>query len=404
MIDERRWVWFGGSEHATRRRRGSRPESGAVPQPWVSNGFGRDDTSRNACAEGMLRHHPVAGSREAGPDSVAASSFHGFGLAARVEEPLRDRSHRLPWHLGFRRAPPRPDRGGGGVAGPRFALWVSVPRSGRRSVRRRGRRGPDPCGDRRRRRHRGSRRAAGLVPHRGPGHDRRPAPRRTGGGLGWRAPRYADSGLLCGIDGAPASGCGERTADGYRYWAYFSGTSGSWVYGSGNPFIRRLADGDIEGWRFVDGTGTGQDPPPRITPSAGSSRRSRRRLHRRLRPPRPRPQPPPASPGPPPASSRGDVPGRAATAPTAEVGGSSVDPTGDGSRRCHGRHGRRWRRPRVIVRSNRRRHPGPDRRARSLSAPSGSDASGSGPIGVILAAIVIAGLVAATVVRARSRR
>ena len=146
--------------------------------------------------------------------------------------------------------------------------------------------------------------------------------------LGGSRPRYADSGLLCGIDGTPATGCGERTADGYRYWAYFSGTAGSWVYGSGNPFIRRLADGDIEGWRFVDGTGTGQDPPPRIAPSVG------------LFPPLPPPAPPspapapppaaapPASPAvPPPASSTEGGPGGAA--PSVEVGGSSEAPTGE---------------------------------------------------------------------------
>jgi len=39
------------------------------------------------------------------------------------------------------------------------------------------------------------------------------------------------------------------------------------VYGNINPFTRRLSDGDIEGWRYVQGVGNGQDPPPRIGPS-----------------------------------------------------------------------------------------------------------------------------------------
>lgn len=85
--------------------------------------------------------------------------------------------------------------------------------------------------------------------------------------LGMASPRYAGSGLLCSIDAFPATGCGDRTSGGFAYWAYFSGTSGAWNYGSYNPFIRRMADGDIEGWRYVSGTGGAQDPPPRIAPS-----------------------------------------------------------------------------------------------------------------------------------------
>ncbi|MFM8862274.1 MAG: hypothetical protein ACKOIA_07480 [Acidimicrobiia bacterium] len=85
--------------------------------------------------------------------------------------------------------------------------------------------------------------------------------------LGVAVPRYASSGLLCAIDGYPSSGCGERGGAGFRYWAYFSGTSGDWSYGKGNPFTRRVVDGDIEGWRFVEGAGNGTDPPPRLDPS-----------------------------------------------------------------------------------------------------------------------------------------
>ncbi len=85
--------------------------------------------------------------------------------------------------------------------------------------------------------------------------------------LGRPTPRYDGSGLLCAIDGHPATGCGDRTTSGYRYWAYFSGASGSWLYGNYNPFIRRVADGDIEGWHFIDGGGNGSDDPPRLAPS-----------------------------------------------------------------------------------------------------------------------------------------
>lgn len=90
---------------------------------------------------------------------------------------------------------------------------------------------------------------------------------RRGAELGTGSPRYGSSGLLCAIDGQPTSGCGDRNAGGFAYWAYFAGSSGSWLYGSINPFTRRLSDGDIEGWRYVQGAGNGQDPPPRIGPS-----------------------------------------------------------------------------------------------------------------------------------------
>ncbi len=90
---------------------------------------------------------------------------------------------------------------------------------------------------------------------------------RRGSELGTGSPRYGSSGLLCAIDGLPATGCGDRSSGGFEYWAYFNGSSGSWVYGNINPFTRRLSDGDIEGWRYVQGAGNGQDPPPRIGPS-----------------------------------------------------------------------------------------------------------------------------------------
>ena len=85
--------------------------------------------------------------------------------------------------------------------------------------------------------------------------------------LGVAPPSYAGSGLLCTIDGAPASGCAETSAG--SYWANFSGTSGTWVYSSYNPFIRHLRDGDIEGWRYVvHGSGVAGDSVPGIAPSA----------------------------------------------------------------------------------------------------------------------------------------
>lgn len=74
--------------------------------------------------------------------------------------------------------------------------------------------------------------------------------------------RFNDAGLLCGINGVPASGCGERTAGGYRYWAYFTGTSGGWQYMSVGPGFRKASATVTEGWHYVEGTGKPGDPPP----------------------------------------------------------------------------------------------------------------------------------------------
>ena len=91
---------------------------------------------------------------------------------------------------------------------------------------------------------------------------------RRGNELGIGSPRYGSSGLLCAIDGLPATGCGDRNSGGYGYWAYFFDGGGNWTYGSNNPFSKRLTDGAIEGWRFVvGGCGCGLDPSPRIGPS-----------------------------------------------------------------------------------------------------------------------------------------
>ncbi len=97
--------------------------------------------------------------------------------------------------------------------------------------------------------------------------------RQRADALGLARPRYAPSGLLCAIDGFPAPpACGDLVAGSYRYWAYFQGTGGSWVYGSSvNPFTRRLRDGDIEGWRFTTrGTATGSNEVPRLAPDRSS--------------------------------------------------------------------------------------------------------------------------------------
>lgn len=84
--------------------------------------------------------------------------------------------------------------------------------------------------------------------------------------LGRPMPRYNSAGLLCAIDGQPATGCGERVDGAYRYWAYFLGTGG-WTYAGTGPALRRASAAQLEGWRFVAGAGNATDPPPRTTAS-----------------------------------------------------------------------------------------------------------------------------------------
>ncbi|MCB1029353.1 MAG: hypothetical protein KDB24_16500, partial [Microthrixaceae bacterium] len=85
--------------------------------------------------------------------------------------------------------------------------------------------------------------------------------------LGTPAPTYGPSGLLCSIDGYPASGCGERSGGNYLYWSYWNGSSGRWVYSNQGPASRRMTANSVEGWRFVRGGGGASDPAPRVAPN-----------------------------------------------------------------------------------------------------------------------------------------
>jgi hypothetical protein len=86
--------------------------------------------------------------------------------------------------------------------------------------------------------------------------------------VGYPTPRYATSGLLCGIDGYPTTGCGTFSAGHYAYWAYWHGGS-RWLYASDGPAEWTVSKGDVEGWRYEpDGTASPSDPPPRAGASA----------------------------------------------------------------------------------------------------------------------------------------
>lgn len=86
--------------------------------------------------------------------------------------------------------------------------------------------------------------------------------------LGRPAPRYDRSGLLCAIDGYPTTGCGEPTGDGaYIYWSYWWRVPSGWKYATTGPATRVLRNGDVEGWHFIVGRGTGTDLAPRLNPA-----------------------------------------------------------------------------------------------------------------------------------------
>jgi hypothetical protein len=89
--------------------------------------------------------------------------------------------------------------------------------------------------------------------------------------LGTPPPRYNTSGLLCAIDGFPATGCGERQNGRYAYWSYWHGGSAAWTYASIGPASTRVDPNVVEGWRWQpDGAASPVDPPPRVAPVAAT--------------------------------------------------------------------------------------------------------------------------------------
>ena len=78
--------------------------------------------------------------------------------------------------------------------------------------------------------------------------------------------RWASNGLLCGINGYPASGCGVTQATGgYAYWAYFHGSNKAWVYANNGPAEVVALSSQAVGLRFEDkGRGAGSDQRPRV--------------------------------------------------------------------------------------------------------------------------------------------
>jgi hypothetical protein len=73
--------------------------------------------------------------------------------------------------------------------------------------------------------------------------------------------RFNSVGLLCAIDGYPASGCGSPNGNGFQYWSYWHGGS-SWTYAQTGPAFYRVSNGGVEGWRFVEGSDSAAEGVP----------------------------------------------------------------------------------------------------------------------------------------------
>jgi hypothetical protein len=163
--------------------------------------------------------------------------------------------------------------------------------------------------------------AEGAPPHSGP--QVRCVPYRSGmtGAHALRDAGFSltfdpSSGLLCSIDGYPAQGCGTRTGERqYRYWAYWKADSAdtAWTY-SGTGASTRIREDVTEGWRFVEGTGSPNDPQPRRVPE-----------HVAICGPRTEPgAPAPAAPSALPGDGSATAPGAANPGPTAGGGDGST--------------------------------------------------------------------------------
>lgn len=76
------------------------------------------------------------------------------------------------------------------------------------------------------------------------------------------APTNDDSGLICAIDAQPADPCGAFEGS---YWAYWQVSDGAWLASQVGADDADPAPGDVEGWRYNDGS----VPPP--LPAASES-------------------------------------------------------------------------------------------------------------------------------------
>lgn len=68
---------------------------------------------------------------------------------------------------------------------------------------------------------------------------------------------------LLGLAGAVPAQAAAVSETGYRYWSFWEGEDGSWVYATQGPGTARPSDGDVLGFRFAVSTGTPDAAQPR---------------------------------------------------------------------------------------------------------------------------------------------
>ncbi len=104
--------------------------------------------------------------------------------------------------------------------------------------------------------------------------------------LGLPSPRYAGSGLLCGLDGFPATACPVNNGGGFAFWAYFNGSGRQVVVRSRQPVRPSHGRRRDHGLALHHRLHRGRRP--------GAAHRARAgRCSRRSRPPPPPPRRPP---------------------------------------------------------------------------------------------------------------
>ena len=219
--------------------------------------------------------------------------------------------------------------------------------------------------------------------------------------LGEPQPRYNAAGLLCAIDGVPATGCGNASGGHYAYWSYWHGTGGKWTYNNFGPASARANSTVVEGWRYQpDGSGLPTDPAPRGPATASAVCV---------------PAPPPTSaPRPTVATTpRSTV----ASGPASTVGAQQVPTTsvssGSGATTTVSATAKPGARPNAPTAST-ARHPSARSStsssstsvalsARGLGAAAPTHSSGGTPIGLIAGVALVIGLGAAGAIAARRR-
>lgn len=235
------------------------------------------------------------------------------------------------------------------------------------------------------------------------------------------APRYDVSGLLCAIGGYPASGCGERTGAGYRYWSYWEGGSGVWRYSSGNPHVQPARADRVEGWRFQESSGSGGDAqPPRRAPG-GLCPDQPPTTTVPVTTASPTTVPPPATSTPTPVVTAPSTPVLVVTTTSPALPGGERPSTGEGegpsastdpAPPTAGSAGTADPRPRGVTATGTGSVPliradGADGGEMAAPvAPPGGDGGGTGgspPVGVVVIVVVIAALGGSAAVRARRR-